>query len=116
MTASLAVLQLVSNGYPLSNATDRLGFLTPTSPAQNRDALWEQYQAQGYLWLRGLLDRSQVLDFRQRYFEAFQSIHMTAAGSDPTEGIWSGEPVPNVNKKLVEIVRWAAYESFCLMA
>jgi|SRR5579859_5898076 len=116
MSASPEVLQLVSNGYKLATTPDRLGYLLPTSPNQSRDVLWEQYQEQGYLWLKGLLDRREVLNFRRRYFEAFRSIPMIAPGTDPVEGIWSGESVPNVNKMLVEIVRWAAYESFCLMA
>ena len=93
---------------------ERLGWLTPTDPKLPRAALWEQYQAQGYLWLKGLLDRAEILAFRRRYFEAFRETNLLAPGTDPQDGIYSGEPVENFNKLLVEIVRWAAYESFCL--
>src|SRR5688572_21046163 len=110
----IGALELVSNGHRLSNAPDRLGRLTPSSLHEGREALREKYQADGYLWLKGILDRGEVLAFRRRFFEAFQSIGMTAPGTDPTEGLWSGQEMPNINKWLVEIVRWAAYEAFCL--
>lgn len=108
--------QLISNGYPMSSAPDRLGRLTPTDPHQPRAALWEQYTAQGYLWLKDLLPHQEVLAFRRRYFEKLSIL--LAPGTDPVAGIWSGEPAatfPNFNRELVEIVRWAAYKSFCLM-
>jgi ectoine hydroxylase-related dioxygenase (phytanoyl-CoA dioxygenase family) len=108
----------MSNGFRLSTAPDRLGWLTPTDPAQSRAALWEQYQAQGYLWLKGLLDRDTVLAFRRRYFEAYAETGLLQPGTDPADGIFSGEaPTAAVqHKHLMEIVRWAAYEAFCLSA
>ena len=114
MTDFLPTLELVSNGFPLSSDPRRLGRLTPTDSRLPRAALWEQYQAQGYLWLKHLLPRAEVLAFRRRYFEALSQL--TAPGSDPVDGLASGEVIPNFNRELVEIVRWAAYESFCLMA
>lgn len=105
---------LSSNGYTLSQAADRLGWLTPTDSHLPIDKLREQYAEQGYLWLKGILDRAEVLAFRRRYFAAFQETGLLAEGTDPGDGIYSGQPMPNFNKQLVEIVRWAAYESFCL--
>jgi ectoine hydroxylase-related dioxygenase (phytanoyl-CoA dioxygenase family) len=107
-------IELSSNGYKLSTAPNRLGHLQPSDPTTPIQTLREQYQAQGYLWLKNILDRGAILRFRRRYFEAFRDTPLLAAGSDPAEGLYSGEPVPNFNKLLVEIVRWAAYESFCL--
>ncbi len=114
MTDILPTLELVSNGFPLSCEPQRLGRLAPTDWRQPRAALWEQYQAQGYLWLKHLLPPAEVLAFRRRYFEALNQ--MLAPGSDPVDGIASGLSLPNFNRELVEIVRWAAYEAFCLMA
>ena len=38
---------LMSNGFTLSGAPDRLGWLTPTDPNQPMDALRQQYREQG---------------------------------------------------------------------
>src|SRR5258706_11982876 len=114
MTDFLPTLELVSNGFPLSCEPQRLGRLAPTDWRQPRAALWEQYQAQGYLWLKHLLPPAEVLAFRRRYFAALSQL--IAPGTDPVEGLASGLSLPNFNRELVEIVRWAAYESFCLMA
>lgn len=116
MAYSALVEPLVSNGFPLAMTPDRLGRLEPSDPARPRDELWEQYQAQGYLWLKGILDRDAVLAFRRRYFEAFQSTGLVASGSDPVEGIYSGGPERReaVKRVLMEVVRSAAYEAFCL--
>jgi ectoine hydroxylase-related dioxygenase (phytanoyl-CoA dioxygenase family) len=109
-------IPLVSNGFTLSTEPHRLGRLQPTDPGRPRAELWEQYRAQGYLWLKGFLDRREVLAFRRRYFAAFRETGLLAPGSDPTEGLYSGggEDRATVHKILMEAVRWAAYEAFCL--
>lgn len=111
-----STLKLESNGYTLSCAPERLGALTPSDPGAPVAQLREQYQAQGYLWLRGILDRERVLAFRRRYFAAFQHTGLLAAGNDPQDGIAADGPVDRdaVHKTQMEVVRWAAYESFCL--
>jgi ectoine hydroxylase-related dioxygenase (phytanoyl-CoA dioxygenase family) len=111
---TLDTFALQSNGYALSPAPERLGWLEPTSPKRSLAELRAQYQAQGYLWLKGLLNRDDVLAFRRRYFEVFREVGMLAPGTAAIDGIYSGEPLPNLNKQMVEIVRWAAYEAFCL--
>lgn len=107
---------LSSNGYTLSAAPDRLGQLVPSDPRQSRAALWEQYQAQGYLWLKGFLDRDAVLAFRRRYFEAFRDTGLLAPQTDPEAGIYSHGAIDNaaMHKRLMEFVRSAAFEAFCL--
>lgn len=108
--------ELVSNGYPLSADPKRLGWLTASDPHQPVEALREQFRAQGYLWLKGVLERSAVLDFRRRYFTALAETGLLAPGSDPTDGVYAGVDMPNLNRYLVEIVRWARYEAFCMSA
>ena len=109
---------LVSNGVTLAMTPGRFGWLTPSAPSRPHGELWEQFGAQGYLWLKGILDRSAVLEFRRRFFAAFGDAGLLAPGSDPSEGVYSGsrEGKQAVNRRLAEIVRWASYEAFCLMA
>lgn len=109
-------LPLVSNGFSL--APDKIGRLEMTNPAQPRSALREQYEAQGYLWLKGILPRDEVLAFRRRVFAALAEVGMVAEDSDPVDGLFSGieqaPGKPHPNKLLMEIIRWAAFEAFCL--
>ena len=109
---------LLSNGYTLSNQPDRLGWLAPTASNQPIGLLREQYAAQGYLWLKHLIDPAAVWNFRQRYFAALRHTGLIAPGSAPRDGIYagSGEDKGLVTVKTTEIARWAAYEAFCLSA
>lgn len=103
---------LISNGYTLAPAI--LGRLEPTDPSLPMDDLRAQYRAQGYLWLKQVLDRDEVLAFRRRFFAAFEEVGLLAPGTDPMDGIYSGgEDRETARKILMETVRWAAYESFC---
>ena len=45
MTIVSLAKPLLSNGFTLSSAPDRLGRLEPTDPTRPRAALWEQFQA-----------------------------------------------------------------------
>ncbi|MDZ4768490.1 MAG: phytanoyl-CoA dioxygenase family protein [Chloroflexota bacterium] len=113
-------MPLVSNGYTLAPA--RIGRLQPTNPHQSRAALYEQFNAQGYLWLKGILDRDTVLAFRARVFEAMRETGLVASGTAGVEGIYAGDNLPlpdpmsvvHPNKILMEMARWAAFEAFCL--
>ena len=107
---------LVSNGFTLDAASARLGWLTPSAPDQPVEKLWDQYQRQGYLWLKNLLDPADVLEMRRRYFQAFIAAGLVAPDSDPAAGTFSRLPVDAqaARAAAVEAVRWAAYEAFCL--
>jgi ectoine hydroxylase-related dioxygenase (phytanoyl-CoA dioxygenase family) len=109
--------QLESNGYPLDMSPRRLGWLAPTDPGRPVEALREQFREQGYLWLKNLLPRSKVLDFRRRYFAAFRETGLVHRDVDPLEGIYAGggEDRAAINRALMLTVRTAAYEAFCLM-
>jgi len=48
LTSVVRIMPLVSNGFALSDAPDRLGRLIPTEPSRPRDELWEQFQALGF--------------------------------------------------------------------
>lgn len=118
MTSVLCDKPLISNGYALSTASDRLGMLIPSDPNAPTAELRTQFAEQGYLWLKGILDRSEVLAFRRRYFAAFAAAGLLAPGSDPVDGIYAAgsEDKAAVRRIMGEAVMWAAYEAFCLAA
>jgi ectoine hydroxylase-related dioxygenase (phytanoyl-CoA dioxygenase family) len=107
---------LRSNGQLLDTSPARLGRLAPSDPAEPLPTLRARFDAAGYLWLKGFLPRSDVLDFRRRFFSAFLDTGLLRPGSDPVEGLWSGEPhdADLATKRLMEQVRSAGFEAFCL--
>jgi hypothetical protein len=50
--------ELTSNGFALAHDDSQIARLQPTPAAAPIATLREQYEAQGYLWLKGLLDRN----------------------------------------------------------
>ncbi|MGN6101510.1 MAG: phytanoyl-CoA dioxygenase family protein [Devosia sp.] len=107
--------QLSSNGHRMSTAPDRLGYLAPSHAAEGIAVLRERFNAEGYLWMKGFLKREDVLEFRRSVFTAFADTGLIRPGTDPRDGIYSGTPEADaVRKRLMELVRSAAYESFCL--
>jgi ectoine hydroxylase-related dioxygenase (phytanoyl-CoA dioxygenase family) len=107
---------LTSNGHELSTAPERWGALRASDPGETIDVLREHLREDGYLWLRGLLDREEVLDFRARYFAAHAAAGVVAPNTDPREGIHAGggEDKAEVRRLSFEVVRWTSYESLCL--
>jgi ectoine hydroxylase-related dioxygenase (phytanoyl-CoA dioxygenase family) len=63
-----------------------------------------------------LLARDEVLEFRGYVFAAFADAGIVAPGSDPRLGLAAEGTAPRdlVNRRLMELVRSAAYESFCV--
>jgi len=106
---------LVAAGKTLDAAPRRLGRLTPSSPSEELDVLRQRLKEQGYLWLKGFLDRDAVLDFRAYVFGHLMDTGAVRPGSDPRIGYGSGKPEQRdlVNKRLMELVRSVTYEGFC---
>lgn len=115
-TSTHSDVTLTSNGALLDTSPERLGQLVPTDPETPLGRLREQFRTQGYVWLKGFFDREAILNFRERFFLAFADLGLLAPESNPREGRYSGGEVPlrAVNQRLMEFVRSAAYESFCL--
>ena len=106
---------MISNGYRLDTAPSRLGALSASDPCEPLPQLAERYERDGYLWLKGLLPRDEVLDFRRHFFTQFRTTGLLAPGTDPVDGIANPQPEPgDARKRLMELVRSAAFESFCL--
>lgn len=88
---SREIKALNSNNFALDTTPKRLGWLTPSDPTTAISELREQYEAQGYLWLKNILDRREVLAFRRLFFEAFRDTGILAQDSDPlTASIQAG--------------------------
>jgi ectoine hydroxylase-related dioxygenase (phytanoyl-CoA dioxygenase family) len=100
----------------LETRSQRFGWLTPTPADLPLAALKEQYQEQGYLWLKGLLDPAEVREFRGYVFRYLAQAGLILAGSDPRDGIsaGSGFEKAEADRRLMALVRCAAYEAFCV--
>ena len=77
---------LAANGKVLSTATNRLGYLTPTDPSAGIETIRHLYGMQGYVWLKGLLPRSSVIDFRGWVFSHLADTGLVRPGLDPAPG------------------------------
>lgn len=115
MERAMELPPLTAAGKVLDASPRRLGRLTSSSPREDMEQLRRTLKAQGYLWLRGFLDREAVLDFRAYVFRHLQSSGLLRPGSDPRIGLSSGQPEQRdlVNKGIMALVRSAAYEQFC---
>jgi ectoine hydroxylase-related dioxygenase (phytanoyl-CoA dioxygenase family) len=106
---------LRAGGVALDNGATRMGRLTPRFAAGKPSDLREVFEAEGYLWLKGFLDRAEVLEFRRYVFRAFADTGLLSPGSDPVDGlagVAEGEDL--ARRRLMEVVRSAAFEAFCL--
>lgn len=107
---------LRAGGIALDNGPRRMGRLVPRFAAGRPAALREAFEAEGYLWLKGFLDRTEALEFRRYVFQAFADTGLLAPGADPADGIAApaGENQDLARRRLMEVVRSAAFEAFCL--
>ncbi|MDX2006270.1 MAG: phytanoyl-CoA dioxygenase family protein [Meiothermus sp.] len=102
---------LESNGFRLESR--QIGALEANSPHEGRESLQRTYLRQGYLWLQNFLPREEVLAFRKHFFQAFQESGLVRG--DALVGLYSGhEDQGLASKALMEQVRSAMYEAFCL--
>jgi ectoine hydroxylase-related dioxygenase (phytanoyl-CoA dioxygenase family) len=108
-------INLAANGKLLSNAPNRLGYLAPTNPAIGAGGIRAIFEAQGYVLLKGLLKRADVVEFRGWVFSHLAEAGLLQSGSDPRAGIAASEGADrrHADRRLMSIVRSAAYEGFC---
>lgn len=95
----------------------RLGELqpVPTRDIRDKEALWERLRADGYLFLRGVLDRETVLQFRRYYFDALSKTGLVERDSDPAVGLIGGEVDKAALRETLfrEVVPGPEYAAFC---
>jgi ectoine hydroxylase-related dioxygenase (phytanoyl-CoA dioxygenase family) len=106
---------LIADGKKLSTAPHRLGRLQPTDPNVGVKAIRDIYHEHGYVWLKGFLDRADVIDFRGWVFSRLADAGLLEPGSDPALGIASTGPIDKnrADHRLMSLVRSTAYEGFC---
>lgn len=107
---------LHADGRALDNSPRRMGWLRESSADEPFDDLTARFRQDGYLFLKGFLDRAAVLDQRRRAFTHLNLAGLLDVGKDPVLGIAAQVPAERgeVNRRLMEYVRSAAFESFCM--
>jgi hypothetical protein len=107
---------IVSNGYELSDAADRLGYLAPVPDAErdDRHAMWSRVRKDGYLYLPGHLDPDLVNRFREYYFGKLAPTGLLEPETDLRTGVGSeGEIDRGLTREILfgEVVPGAQYAS-----
>jgi len=104
---------LRAGGKTLDATPNRMGWLRPSDPAEPLTTLLARFRHDGYLFLKGFLGRDEVLEQRRR---ALGHLGLTEPGTDPRLGVVAKQlpDAGTVNRRLMEYVRSAAFESFCM--
>jgi ectoine hydroxylase-related dioxygenase (phytanoyl-CoA dioxygenase family) len=107
--------RLTAAGRTLDPGPRRLGRLEPMPARAGLAEIRAFYDANGYAWLKGLLDPAEVVAFRAWVFGHLARAGLLRAGSDPEEGIAAEGPHDRAlaDRILMALVRAAAFEGFC---
>ncbi|KAI8724183.1 hypothetical protein NCS52_00276000 [Fusarium sp. LHS14.1] len=82
------------NGYLVNDGLlkpDMIGSLRPSYPSEPIDILQARYEKDGYLFMKGILPRSDVLNCREAYFKFLSPSGVLQPGSKPVDGIYGAE-------------------------
>ena len=113
--AAVPPVTLMANGKALSTAPNRLGYLAPTDASVGVETIRDRFAEQGYVWLKGLLSRGEVLDFRGWVLSHLAESGLLQPGTDPSLGIAATGTFDRqrADRRLMSLVRSTAYEGFC---
>jgi hypothetical protein len=67
-----------------------IGSLKPKTLDVPIEEMRAKYNAEGYLWIKGLLPPQDVIDARRQYFEYLGPTGLTKSSSNPADGIFCG--------------------------
>ncbi|CAL5866347.1 uncharacterized protein PFLUO_LOCUS555 [Penicillium psychrofluorescens] len=84
------------NGGRIS--TDHVGMLRPTPASLSIEEMRERLKQDGYLFVKGLLPREDVLDAREHYFNQYSSTSLLEPGTSPRDGIFNKSSRPDAHK------------------
>ncbi|KAL1984893.1 hypothetical protein VTN96DRAFT_8552 [Rasamsonia emersonii] len=85
--------RLAVNDGPLTPENVKL--LRQSDPSLPMEELRKRYEEDGYLFLKGLLPREDVLKARERYFEMMAPTGVLKEGTKPVEGIFNDKRSPD---------------------
>ncbi|KAK5685695.1 hypothetical protein LTR17_027008 [Elasticomyces elasticus] len=74
-----------------------IGWLKKTPADTSLDEMRTSFEADGYLFIKGLVAREDVLNVRKRSFEHLRSTGILKAGTEPEAGIFEATQDPVVN-------------------
>jgi phytanoyl-CoA hydroxylase len=78
--------QLVVNDGPLNS--ENVALLRPSDPSLPLEELRKRYDEHGYLFLKQVLPREDVLSARESYFSSLESTGVLKPGTKPVEGVF----------------------------
>lgn len=84
---------LAVNDGPLT--PENVAFLRPSDPSMPLEELRARYEADGYLFLKQVLPRADVLEMRHRYFSHLESTGVLEEGTQPVEGVFNTKKSPD---------------------
>jgi hypothetical protein len=67
-----------------------VGLLEPTTLNNSLEDLRYKYKRDGYLWIKNLIPREEVIEARRKYFQYLGPTGLTKEGSDAADGIFCG--------------------------
>jgi phytanoyl-CoA hydroxylase len=70
---------------------DQVGQMVESSPDLPIDELWRRYNEDGYVFLKGLLPKEDVLKAREEYFNMLAPSGVLKPGTQPVEGVFDDE-------------------------
>ncbi|KAF2688791.1 hypothetical protein K458DRAFT_331378 [Lentithecium fluviatile CBS 122367] len=73
---------------------EQVGALFPSSPDLPLEELRRRYNEDGYVFLKGLLPRTDVLEAREEYFKMLAPSGVLKPGTEPVEGIFDAAKDP----------------------
>lgn len=83
-------MRVTSNGIPVPTGPDQFAPMRDSTHLRSDPGkLRAQFDEDGYVYLRGVLDREEVLRLRGHYFAMFGESYF-APGTSREEGVWSG--------------------------
>lgn len=78
---------LAVNDGPLT--AENAGLLRASEPSLPLEELRKRYDEDGYLFVKGLLPRADVLETRKQYFDMIEPTGVLEEGSNPVDGIFN---------------------------
>lgn len=113
--ATTPELLLEAGGKRLSTVGNRLGRLRPTPATAPIATIRDRLATDGCVWLKGLLDRDEVLEFRGWVFARLAETGLVSADADPRLGLSAGPQFDRslADRRMMSLVRSTHYEGFC---